>query len=572
MDMVHHAFHHYDTRVQFNGHNFVQTNDHGDRVDAADANEGGGAGANRTEACANNHVGGAPSTSGSPPLSSPGDFQSIPDPLANPHNADTSLGDAGGPLEDHYEDIEEEALEDEDTSANEEGSLSEEVLEEYARLRLFPGSQLSCLSTTLLLLNCCRTHGCSTTFIDELFKLLSKSVLPTANSLPTSEYTASKKLKELGLSYNSIHACPNSCMLFRGEDENLTHCNKCAAPRYRQCGQSLVPIRVLRHFPLLPRIRRMFSTPLQASFMSWHRHYSSTDGKMRFASDSPQWKEIDKDWPDFAAEPRNLRFGLATDGVNPFSVKRSTWSTWPVMLFNYNVPPWMTTKKHFIILSLIIPGPKAITGEHFDIFVQPLLEEFQYGWSTGVRVNDASNYLGRPNFDCRILCIWTIHDFPALGIVAGKVTKGYVGCPCCGPGTISRRSKYLKKNCYDFCHRRWLDMNHPFRYNSVAWGRLRPEFLASGGMPESATPADYYGGVELEAAPERPTSAQEIAWGRLREEFIAAGATPEHADPARVYGIKRIPSFSSLPYWQVSKIWLPWLIFQRSGVLKSMTM
>ena len=64
--------------------------------------------------------------------------------------------------------------------------------------------------------------------------------------------------------------------------------------------------------------------PLQTSFMSWHRHYSSIDGKMQFTSDSPQWKEINKDWPDFVEEPRNLRFGLATDGVNPFSMKQST--------------------------------------------------------------------------------------------------------------------------------------------------------------------------------------------------------------------------------------------------------
>ena len=171
-------------------------------------------------------------TYGSPPLSGPRDFQSIPNPLANLHNAHLSLGDAAGPLEDHYEDIEEEAVEDEDTSTNEEGPLSEEVLEEYAQLRLFPRSQLSCLSTTLLLLSYCRTHGYLTTFIDELFKLLSKSVLSTANSLSTSEYTASKKLKELRLSYDSIDAYPNSCMLFRGEDETLMHCNKYVAPRY----------------------------------------------------------------------------------------------------------------------------------------------------------------------------------------------------------------------------------------------------------------------------------------------------------------------------------------------------
>jgi hypothetical protein len=122
----------------------------------------------------------------------------------------------------------------------------------------------------------------------------------------------------------------------------------------------------------------------------------------------------------------------------------------------------MTTKKHFIILSLIIPGPKFVTGEHLDVFVQPLLEEFLHGWSVGVHVTDASNYLRQPVFDYKFLCIWTIHDFLALGIVAGKVTKGYVDCPSCGPGTISRRSKYLKKNCYGFRHWWWLPINHPF--------------------------------------------------------------------------------------------------------------
>jgi hypothetical protein len=90
-------------------------------------------------------------------------------------------------------------------------------------------------------------------------------------------------------------------------------------------------------------------------------------------------------------------------------------------------------------------------------------------------------------------------------------------------------------------------MDHPFCYNEAAWRRLKPEFLAFGGTPNTATAGDYYGGVELQEAPPRPTAEEEIAWDRLRE-FIAKGATSEHADPARVYGIKRIPSFNILPY------------------------
>jgi hypothetical protein len=77
------------------------------------------------------------------------------------------------------------------------------------------------------------------------------------------------------------------------------------------------------------------------------------------------------------------------------------------MLLNYNVPPWMTTKKHFILLSLIIPGPKSVMGEHFDVFLQPLIEELQYGWALGVRVVDTLNYMGRTTFDCRCMVIWT---------------------------------------------------------------------------------------------------------------------------------------------------------------------
>ena len=86
--------------------------------------------------------------------------------------------------------------------------------------------------------------------------------------------------------------------------------------------------------------------------------------------------------------------GLATDGVNPFSIKQSTWSTWPILLFNYNIPPWMTTKRHFIMLSMIIPGPQSVTSNHFDVFLEPLLEELIDLWDVGVETHDAVAYGG----------------------------------------------------------------------------------------------------------------------------------------------------------------------------------
>ena len=98
-----------------------------------------------------------------------------------------------------------------------------EILEESARTPLFAGAALTSLSATLFLLTCLRTHNASNMLIDELFSLLQKSMLHGINSLPKSEYAASKILKQLGLGYETIHVCPgpNTCMLFRGAENEL---------------------------------------------------------------------------------------------------------------------------------------------------------------------------------------------------------------------------------------------------------------------------------------------------------------------------------------------------------------
>lgn len=77
---------------------------------------------------------------------------------------------------------------------------------------------------------------------------------------------------------------------------------------------------------------------------------------MRYAHDSPAWKHVNEQWPDFNADPRSVRLGLAMDGINPYKLMRSKHSTWPVLLFNYNIPPWLAIKKGHVILSIIIPG------------------------------------------------------------------------------------------------------------------------------------------------------------------------------------------------------------------------
>ena len=117
----------------------------------------------------------------------------------------------------------------------------------------------------------------------------------------------------------------------------------------------------------------MFRCKEIANLMSWHADNKSTDGTMRVPSDSPSWKHIDSKWPMFERQPRHLRLGLGMDGVNPFGLCSTKWSTWPVVLVNYNIPPWMSIKKPHLILCLLILGKRKV--KDMSIYLAPLIDE-----------------------------------------------------------------------------------------------------------------------------------------------------------------------------------------------------
>ncbi len=195
--------------------------------------------------------------------------------------------------------------------------------------------------------------------------------------------------------------------------------------------------------------------------MTWHSQNRSMDGKVRHVLDSRAWEHIDAPFPDFANEARNVRLGLATDGRNPFGEKNNTWSTWLVLVLNYNLPPWLVTKKFFLLLSLIIPSLDSVKNNNFDVYLAPVLEELAKLWK-GMRGVDVLQPLGRKQFIMRAILMWTIHDFPGYGIVSSCQHQGYKACPPCGSNIVSRWSKELGKHVFEGS-RRWLQRNHPYR-------------------------------------------------------------------------------------------------------------
>ncbi|KAI5328399.1 hypothetical protein L3X38_027796 [Prunus dulcis] len=203
---------------------------------------------------------------------------------------------------------------------------------------------------------------------------------------------------------------------------------------------------------------------------------------MSHPADSPSWKLLDDKWPEFGNEPRNLRLALSSDGFNPHSSLSSRYSCWPVILVTYNLPPWLCMKRKFMMLTLLISGPKQPEND-IDVYLEPLIDDLKSLW-VGIRgVYDAHN---GEYFTLRAALMWTINDFPAYGNLSGCVVKGYKACPICGDDTPSHRLKNGHKICY-IGHRKWLPINHPYRRQRAAFN----------GKPEYGIPPEPLTGEEV---------------------------------------------------------------------------
>src|SRR5690606_34887107 len=77
--------------------------------------------------------------------------------------------------------------------------------------------------------------------------------------------------------------------------------------------------KVLWYFLLIPRFRRIFAIKKIAKDLTWHDTGRQIDSCMQHPANSPTWKLVDRKWPDFGCEPRNLRLVLSADGFNPFN-------------------------------------------------------------------------------------------------------------------------------------------------------------------------------------------------------------------------------------------------------------
>ncbi|KAL5555616.1 hypothetical protein UlMin_037852 [Ulmus minor] len=333
---------------------------------------------------------------------------------------------------------------------------------------LYPGvSSFSLLNFLVKLMHLKVMNKWTNKSFDELLKLL-KLAFPKMD-LVESHYEAKKLMTKMGLGYQSIHVCKNDCALLWNENSMSETCPVCFESRWKmQAGRRMgknVPHKVLRYFPLAPRLKRLFATSKTAKLIRWHQAGKSTDDNvMRHPVDGRAWKDFDRKHTEFADDVRNVRLGLAADGFNPFNNMSISYSMWPVVLTTYNLPPWLCMKPEYLMLSLLIPGPQS-PGKDMDV-LRPLIEELKELWESGIDTRDAGN--DRKVFKMRAALLWMVNDFPARSSLSGWSGQGYKACPTCNENTPSMR--VIGKTAY-FGHRHFLPSTHRWRSNLDFDGR-----------------------------------------------------------------------------------------------------
>ena len=290
-----------------------------------------------------------------------------------------------------------------------------EEAETHARTPIYDGARMTKLSSILALLNLQSRHNASNILLDEVFHLLHDLLLPEDNVLLGSWSEAKSVLRSMGMEYHIIHACVNDCILFRGEHKDRVDCPEYAEHRYeRNMLTEQVPRKSVRWFPIIPRLLHQFRCKDLAELMVWHSKNRSEEGVIRLPVDSPAFKHVEDTWPEFKTDPRHVRLGLAGDGISPHNLGRPT-SIWPIVLTNYNIPPWLSTKKGHLMLSLIIPGPKKV--DKIDTYLALIVEELQSLWKGVDAVDGRSDIEGLPRrFNLKGILMWTMHDYPGMYI------------------------------------------------------------------------------------------------------------------------------------------------------------
>jgi hypothetical protein len=425
---------------------------------------------------------------------------------------------------------------------NEHAKVFFKLLKE-AEKELYPGcKEATKISFIVRLFQIKCMFGLSNSALEVILHMFSL-VLPEGHCIPDTLDKMRKVVHDLGLDYQKIDACVNDCVLFQKSYANLSKCPTCGESRWKVANDEEAsgnastkkrsPHKILRYFPVIPRLQRLYMTKSTSSLMRWHKRDGLvSDEKMHHPTDSRAWKHVDNLYPEFVSDPCNVWLGLASDGFNPFGMLNVTYTTWPVILMPYNLPPWLCLKQSFWMMSMLISGPKS-PGQNIDVYLQPLIDELYDLWVNSIETWDEKD---KKNFKLHAILLWTINDFPAYVMISSWSTKGKFACPYCHKNTEYIWLKYGSKHCY-MGHRCFLCMNHRWRKNKISFNNMVETRESPVPLTDKQVLQQYESFEQVKfgkMSKKRKQREKEARWHNWRKKSICLGC---HTEKHCLFGI-----------------------------------
>ncbi|XP_050915599.1 uncharacterized protein LOC127130673 [Lathyrus oleraceus] len=345
------------------------------------------------------------------------------------------------------------------------------------------------LSVLLKLFNLKAKGGWSDKSFIELLDLL-KQMLPEDNNLRNHCYDSKKILCQMGLDYVKIQACHNDCILCRKKCGNLDQCPEYGDPCYKlknnnsddndNVSKKHPPTKLLWYLSIILRLKKLFVNANDSKNIICHVGERKYDENIRHVADSLQLKKIDSLFSDFGLEPKNLMLGISTYGMNPLRNMSINHPSWHVLLMIYNLSPWLCMKRKYMMLSMMISGPRQ-PGNDINVYLSTLIEDLKNLWDRSVDVDDS--YFGE-KFKMRAILFYTFNEFPAYDNLVGYSLKGHKVFPICESNTHFHGLEFGKKIVY-LGHPKFLKPNHPCRrllktFNEEQEFKISPKPLTSG--------------------------------------------------------------------------------------------
>jgi len=259
---------------------------------------------------------------------------------------------------------------------------------------------------------------------DRTFSRLAKAF---PNSSQDSLKMVKKRVRALaGFRLVRYSCCINSCICFVGPYEDLTECPNCKELRFKANGK---PRKYFDYIPVIPRLQAMSASSVHAKKMRYRANHVHTPGDIKDVFDGAYYQSLldtivpGEDNPFFYfSDERDIALGLSTDGFTPF--KKRDQSCWPIILFNYNLPPEVRFQKKYCIHVATVPKKPW----DWDSFCWPLVQEL-IQLELGVKSFDA---ISQALFLLHAYLILAFGDIPAMALIMRmKGQNGISPCRIC---------------------------------------------------------------------------------------------------------------------------------------------